>query len=167
MAQPALFLLSGMPGAGKTTFAHALAARTGAEHVESDAIRRSLAAQPTYTAKESGRVFAIVGRRVDTALAAGRNVIVDATNLTNRDRRQFVSAAAAYGARLIAIRVTAPEDVIRERLGQPRVGHSQADVRVFELMRGRAQGFAMPAVVVDTRFGIDAAVSLAVTLAGA
>ncbi|MCC6386347.1 MAG: ATP-binding protein [Dehalococcoidia bacterium] len=167
MGQPALFLLSGMPGAGKTTFAQALAARTGAEHIESDAVRRSLAAQPTYTAKESGRVFAIVGRRVDAALAAGRSVIVDATNLTNRDRRRFVRAAAAAGARLIAIRVTAPEDVVRERLRQPRVGHSQANVRVFELMRGRAQGFDVPAVVVDTRFGIEAAVSLAVALAGA
>lgn len=167
MGQPALFLLSGMPGAGKTTFAQALAARTGAEHVESDAVRRSLAARPAYTAKESGRVFAIVGRRVEAALAAGRSAIVDATNLTNRDRRRFLNAAAAHGARLVAIRVTAPEGVIRERLGQPRVGHSQADVRVFELMQGRAQGFAVPAVVVDTRFGIEAAVSLATALAGA
>jgi predicted kinase len=112
MEQPALFLLSGLPGAGKTTFAQQLCSRTGAEHVESDAIRRGIAPEPRYTPRESGIVFALAERRVRAAIAGGRSVVLDATNLTNRDRRRFVRAAAEMEATLVAIRVVAPEEVI-------------------------------------------------------
>ena len=166
MEQPALFLLSGLPGAGKTTFAQQLCSRTGAEHVESDAIRRGIAPEPRYTPRESGIVFALAERRVRAAMADGRSVVLDATNLTNRDRRRFVRAAAEMEATLIAIRVVAPEEVIRERLSGPRAGHSQAGVAVFEAMRGRPQPFPSPVLTVDTRFPIAPAVALAIRLAG-
>jgi predicted kinase len=153
MAQRAtLLLLAGLPGAGKTTFAQALvAARPGLIHVESDRIRRELFRVPRYTDWEHGQVFAEAGRRVETALAASADVIVDATNLNHRDRRRFIQLAAKHAARLLGVQVVAPAEVIRARLAEPRDGYSQADARVFEAyLRLPFEPFRCPAITVDT-----------------
>ncbi len=160
----ALILLSGLPGTGKTTFARALTERLEVVHVESDAIRRGLAAEPTYSPRESGLVFARVEAEARRALVEGRHVIIDATNLTNRDRRRFVRLASETDAMLVAVRLTAPEEVVRERLAGPRDGHSQADLGVYEAMKSRPQPFAFPAIVVDTRWGLEPAIDLVVRM---
>jgi len=157
---PALILLSGLPGAGKTTFAHALATVLPFQHIESDAIRRSLAPHPLYTPRESAAVFRHVREQAVRALHAGRHVVIDATNLSQHDRRPFVQLAHRTGATLIAVRVTAPEATIRARLASPRVGNSQATIEVYELMRHRARLFSAPAVVIDTRFPLGPSIDL-------
>jgi len=156
----ALVLLSGYPGAGKTTFARALVEATGYVHVESDAIRRSLFPSPTYAPEESARVFAVAESMVEAALAGRSHVVFDATNLVPRDRRRFLGLAARLGARVVPVRLVAPDATVRERLSRPREGFSEATVRVYEGMLGRARGFATPAVVVDSRFGFGAALAL-------
>lgn len=166
-ATPALILLSGLPGTGKTTFARRLAELLPFEHVESDAIRRSLAEPPTYSSDESGVVFRKAEDLAAHALGEGRHALIDATNLSNRDRKRFFRLADRTGATFVAVRLTAPDAVIRERLAKPREGWSQADLAVYELMRGRGQPFPMPALVVDTRFDVRPAIELVVRLAGA
>ena len=159
-----LILLSGLPGSGKTTFAKVLAERVALCHVERDAVRRGLAPEPTYSFSESGRVFAIVEAEARKALTSGRHALVDATSLTTRDRKRFVKLAAVLGAPLVAVRLTAPDAVIRERLAKARDGHSQAGVQVYEKMRGRAQPFASAVVVIDTRFGLEPGLGLVLRL---
>lgn len=160
----ALILLSGLPGTGKTTFARALGGRLAFAHVESDAIRRGLAVEPTYSPRESGLVFDRVEAEARRALTEGRHALIDATNLTNRDRRRFVRLANETDAQLIGVRFTAPEAVVRERLAGPRDGHSQADMRVYRKMQSRPQPFPFPAIVVDTRWGLEPAIALVLRL---
>jgi len=155
-----LVILSGLPGSGKTTFANALAARLRALHLESDAIRRDLVAAPTYAPAEHAAVFGRLERRAEFALRDGRHVVVDATNLEGHDRRRFVRLAERVDAVLVPVRLTAPEATLRARLERPREGFSQAGVAVYEAMRGRAQPFARPALVVDSRFSLAGAVDL-------
>jgi predicted kinase len=159
-ARPALILLSGLPGAGKTTFARALGERLPLVHVESDAIRRTMTPEPTYSFRESGAVFARVEAMARAALTQGEHALIDATNLTNRDRKRFLRLAQAMDARLIAVRLTAPDAVLRERVTGPREGHSQAGVPVLERMKGRPQPLPVPSIVVDTRYGLGPAIDL-------
>lgn len=91
---PVLILLAAVPGAGKTTFARALAGRLPLQHIESDRVRLSMSATPTYSPFENSAVFARVDAAAREALSDGRRRAVDATNLTNRDRRRFVRIAA-------------------------------------------------------------------------
>ena len=166
MNGPALLLLSGLPGTGKSTFARLLAAHTGACHVESDAVRLALFPTRRYSRSESARVFDEVERRCSVELDRGGTVIVDATNLTRADRRRFIILAAARQARLVSIRLVAPAPLARARLSKPRQGASQATAAVYDLMASRPQSFRGPVVVVDSRYPIEASLALAVALLG-
>jgi len=155
-----LVLLSGLPGAGKTTFARRLAELLPADHYESDAVRFELAGKPTYAPAESAKVFATIERRASASLKAGHVTIVDATNLTQRDRKRFLRLARSIGLPLVAVMVVAPEDVIRARTGSPRDGYSEATTEIYEQMKPRLQAFTVPAVVVDTRYPLEPSLSL-------
>ncbi len=108
--RPAIVLLTGLPGAGKTTFAAALQRRRPVRPLESDAIRRELAPQPAYTRSESARVFDVLEARAGEALDAGATPVIDATNVANTDRRRFVRLARERDAVLVAVRVANVND---------------------------------------------------------
>lgn len=164
--RPALVLLSGLPGAGKTTFALLLAERTGAAVVESDAVRHEIAVRPNYTRAESRSVFETVEVRARESLLTGSDVIIDATNLTRHDRARFVRLTRNVRARLVIVRLVAPYEILVERLEGPRAGSSEAGPGVLALMQSRPQAIAQPHVVVDTSFDIEPALSAVARMLG-
>ena len=92
-------------------------------------------------------VFATAAALVDGLLADGHRVVLDATNVTARNRASFVDAATRRGAPVVYARVTAPDADVRSRLALRRAAravgdHSDADEGVFERMR--AVGFEPP-----------------------
>jgi predicted kinase len=139
---PALVLLMGYPGVGKSHCARLLAARLGAAHVASDQLRSRLFIAPTYADAENLTIFKCVDALVDGLLAEGHRVIVDATNLVARYRAASVGAAKRRGVPIVFVQVTADEAAIRGRLAQRRAArapddHSDADEGVYERMRDR------------------------------
>lgn len=163
-SRPALILLSGLPGAGKTTFASELRKHLAFEHVESDRIRAEVAPVPRFTPGESGVVFRLAEAAVRRALGSSCHAVLDATNLTNKDRRRFLRAAEQLGALVVAVRIVAPEDLLRARLAKPREGFSKAGEDVLDKFLSRPQAFSIPAVVVDSRFSLAPAIELILAL---
>lgn len=149
--KPALILVMGLPGVGKSHCARLLCSRLGAAHVASDELRSRLFIAASYADDENRAVFAAAAALVDGLLGDGHRVVVDATNLIARSRAGTVAAARRRGVPVIYVRITASEQDARERLASRRSlrapgDHSEADEAIYERMQARsfeppAEGF--------------------------
>ena len=146
--RPALVMLMGFPGVGKSHCARLIAARLGAAHIATDELRSRLFVAASYADEENRAVFGVAEALVEELLSEGHRVILDATNLVARNRAASEHAARARGAPVIHVLVSAEESATRKRLLERSLrrtanDHSDADVRVYERMRER--GFEPPA----------------------
>ena len=115
-AQPALIVVSGLPGTGKSYFCRQLAERLPYPVLESDAMRKQLFTVPQYSAGESAYLFRTIHRLIEELLKKGIPVILDATNLSERHRERLYNIAENLNARLILVRIKAPPEVVQKRL---------------------------------------------------
>ncbi len=121
----------GLPGAGKSTVAAALAM----DVVSRDAVRTALGAG----VDEKERLFHAVLARVGGLLAAGRDVVVDLPFSAEAQRRALGDQAAGHGAGVLLVLLDVPRDVARRRVaGVPHV----AEDRSPELVDAVATRFA-------------------------
>jgi predicted kinase len=132
MSAPRLYMLCGLPFAGKSTLARALAAETGWALVELDAINTEsgvgLHGEP-ITPERWTRSYREAYRRVGRALASGRTVLFDATSATRDQRDRLRALAARHGAGASVIYVDVGEAVARLRWLANRASGGRADVR--------------------------------------
>jgi predicted kinase len=143
-AQPSLVMTIGLPGSGKSTFARRLARATGAVVLESDALRRILFEHPDHGSDESKALFSAIHEVARLKLAAGKTVILDATNLRREGRLPAYAIASETGARLVLLHFSAPEQVILERLARRAAAtdpddRSTAGIAVYRQMAEAAQ----------------------------
>jgi aminoglycoside phosphotransferase family enzyme/predicted kinase len=145
---PAVLLVLGAPGSGKSTIAAELGRRTRLPVVGSDALRKAMIGVPpaarlpsfAYRDEVTAAVYRALGHRAAHALAARSGVIVDATGRSRALRRTLIEGLRGAGP-LVAVVCTAPAEVrrarVEARLRDPtRV--SDADVAVAETI---AAGF--------------------------
>jgi hypothetical protein len=158
--KPALVVLAGLPGVGKTHVASRLRERTSAPVLESDAVRLLLSPERRYTRSEHRRVFAALHGAADALLTGNSPAIVDATNLSEREREPLYELAERHRARLLIVLVTAPDSVARDRLEQRTMGasNSEADAQIYEEMQWRLEEIRRPHHVIDTSGEIEPAV---------
>ena len=109
---PTLVVLVGAAGSGKSTFA----ARwfDPSEVLSSDAFREILSGDAADQ-RATKTAFSIIHREVTKRLAAGRTVVVDATNVEPSARRQLVARATFAGVPAVAIVFAPPRDVVLAR----------------------------------------------------
>jgi predicted kinase len=150
-----LVMLSGLPGSGKTYFSRQLAKSISITLLESDFIRKTLVPQPVYTGAENARVFRTSYALAEELLTKGMPVLFDATNLVRRNRKRLYKIATTTKAKLIILEMSAPEQVIVQRLGQrieelsPR-NYSDADISVYRRLSATAQPILRDHLTVST-----------------
>lgn len=112
--KPNLFVMVGISGSGKSTYSNKLKTDFSAELVETDAIRVELIGD-AQDQTQNGRVFSVAKDRVAKYLAEGKNVIIDATSLSIKDRKDWVDIGKANSALINAYFVDTPVNVAKQR----------------------------------------------------
>jgi uncharacterized protein len=144
---PALFIMHGPSGSGKSWLSERLAPLLGAVRIRSDVERKRLgdavsASSPAgagfkeglYDPAMSQRTYAHLLECAESCLEGGMNTIVDATFLKKEDRRRFSDLATRRGVALTILSCQADSTMLTERVrdrAQARVGPSDADVNVL------------------------------------
>ena len=149
---PALIVMCGLPGSGKSWVARRLARPFAGVTLSSDVIRKRLAgvpatAHPTgpqaealYSPRSSHLTYATLLDEARACLAQGRSVVADATFPHERSRAPFAEAARAAGAPYAVVYLDCPEDEIARRLrDRPRAPDevSDADWEVYRQLKPR------------------------------
>ncbi|MBC8476820.1 MAG: ATP-binding protein, partial [Dehalococcoidia bacterium] len=116
VVKPAFVVVSGLPGTGKSYFCRRLAERIPVIILESDVMRKTLFPSPTYSTAESARLFQAIHNLIEYLLKKGIPLVLDATNLSERNRERLYHIAYQLDARLVMVCVEAPPEVVQERL---------------------------------------------------
>lgn len=127
-AAPALILMHGFSGAGKSRVAAALVETLGAIRVRSDIERKRLfgldgsartdseVGAGIYDPQASARTYAHLAGLAEMILGTGHSVILDATFLTRAQREPMYELASKLGKPVRVVACTADSDTLRERL---------------------------------------------------
>lgn len=153
--RPAVIVMVGLPGSGKSHLAREVKRRFPATVLDSDALRQALFEKPEHTKAEHRRLFPAVHALMARLLERGVSVIVDATNLKEANRRPYYRLAEDYNARLLLVRTWAPKREIRRRLAARDQGRNAADrstatLEVYEKMLADVECIPRRHISVDT-----------------
>lgn len=101
--KPVLFMLYGMPGAGKSFVARQLGDHVAAANVQGDRIRAELFENPTYTKQENHIVASLMTYMTQEFLKAGVSVLFDVNAMRHSQRRALRNMARRFGAEPILL----------------------------------------------------------------
>ncbi len=163
VARPALVIVSGLPGSGKSYFSRMLAAQIPLLILESDALRKVLFQTPSYESEESASLFNACHVLIGDLLAEGMPVLVDATNLVERHRERLYRIADNVGATLVPIFLRAYPEVVYQRLKKRSEkldpeDNSDADWQIYQNMCSTVEPIRREHFVVDTSGDISVCV---------
>ena len=160
-ARPVVIPLVGLPGAGKTTLAGALAAAFGLRLVSRDVIRDALFPACRYTPTEQRAAFRAVVLAVEVNCALGVGSVIDGMTFSRAaDLARVDELARRYDALSVPIWLDVPPHVARERIARDltRGAHPAAD-RNPELVAQVARRFEPPpptVAAIDASLPVDA-----------
>jgi aminoglycoside phosphotransferase family enzyme/adenylate kinase family enzyme len=145
-ATPVLLLVGGLPGAGKTTVAEAVAAQRDWLVLSSDVVRKQQHGRPLvpnagdswraglYSETETARVYTEMLDRAHLGLGRGESVVLDASWSDATWRRRAREVAAATSAVVVEMCCVASDEVAAERLTARTTGASDATADIRERM---------------------------------
>jgi len=143
-AKPKLIIMRGMSASGKSTVSQQLLDAAGMIRIRSDVERKRLfdvamgdhAAADIdagmYTVQASQQTYAKLLELASKVLSAGYSVIVDAAFLKHEQRMPFQQLAERLDVSYIILEVTAPAEVLRQRIIARKNDVSDAGLAVLE-----------------------------------
>ncbi len=177
-SRPVLVLMAGLTGTGKSTLAAALGDVLAAEVVTADEVRKRLAGisagehrddpldSGLYAPEVNVQVYGSLIAAAESALLRGRSVILDATYRRRSDRDAARFLARRLGAHFHAVECTAPEELVRERIENRRIGGSSwSDGRWDVYLQQRAAFEPLDEIAAPQRVTVDASAPLSVQTA--
>jgi len=151
---PKLVIMFGLSASGKSTVSQQITDAMGFIRIRSDVERKRLFDVPLrdkasaeidsgiisknsvntgiYSAQASQQTYAKLVDITKQVIGAGYSVIVDAAFLTFDHREIFQSLASRLGVTYIIIEVTAPVEVLRQRIKDRKDNVTDADIAVLE-----------------------------------
>jgi predicted kinase len=115
MTHQTLYLMLGIPGAGKTTASKIIADATGASHIWADQVRRTIHTVPSYTQSENDELYAKLNKTADKLLGQGESVIFDTAFNHYEDRQKLQAIADKHGANTLVVWVKASSELAKQR----------------------------------------------------
>jgi aminoglycoside phosphotransferase family enzyme/predicted kinase len=143
LVRPALVLLCGLPGTGKSTVAAELAEPLGAALLRSDAVRKRRAGIAAtvrgdgdlYARERTLDTYAAIEAAAEAAIARGRSAVIDATLPSRELRAPLLRMAERSGRPWCLVEVVCPPEEVRRRLARRALDPSEvsdADYRVHQ-----------------------------------
>ena len=167
--QPVLIAMTGLSGTGNVNVAQAIGQALGVTVFASDVTRKRLAnvdgpasapwQQGIYSPEWTDRTYARLLDGADVELRRRRPVVVDATFLDERWRREAASRATHIGASVIFVEVTCDPAVVQRRIRARMSGGASVSDASVDTFREQGDSLAAhpirfpggaPAVAVDT-----------------
>lgn len=136
MTKPTLYLLLGLPGAGKTTTAQTISQLTGAVHLSSDNFRLSLFETPTFTQDEHDALYKMLDYMCELLLKHGTSVVYDANLNRQMHREEKYKVARKVDAKVQLIWLEVPRELAKKRRlatqDKELVPSDETPVKMFE-----------------------------------
>ncbi|MCO5165432.1 MAG: AAA family ATPase [Planctomycetes bacterium] len=176
--RPALVLVTGLPGTGKSVLAGALARAADLVWVRADEVRKALGREAGVTSSRGGawgeglyapgwsdRTYARCLHLAEWATFEGRRVVVDACFASEARRRAFLDAARAWGVPALVLHLEAPGEVARARLDARGPDPSDADRDTHDRMAATWEPFGAATARVVRRIAAGGAPPVEAALA--
>ena len=120
-----ILVVFGLPGAGKTTLAKAVAQRLGWKHLNTDIIRNEFIKEKTYSDEEKQKVYDLLFEQAGKY--AEKGVVLDGTFYMKELREKIKDKGEVF-----FIKCTAPEEIVRKRMEERGLStQSDADFLVY------------------------------------
>jgi uncharacterized protein len=168
-SQPTLWVVCGLPAAGKSTLAGRLNELIGCGVLSSDMMRKALFgleadasaeahfAAGIYSPAADARTYAKLLLAAQEGLTSGADVILDATFSREAQRSEVIHLADDQSANIIFVECRAPLQVLEERLARRDNVPGVSDARLRHLPELRERYAPFPESSAGLHFRVDTA----------